>query len=78
MTAPNLGPIQDDTGQPTRPWRQWINNVALASDAVQQSGTTAQRPTVNLWTGRPYFDTTLGKPIWHSGAGWVDSTGGAV
>ena len=43
MTAPNLGPIQDDTGQPTRPWRQWINNVALAADAVQQSGTTAQR-----------------------------------
>lgn len=76
MTAPNLGPIQDDTGQPTRPWRQWINNVALAADAVQQSGTTAQRPTKNLWVGRPYFDTTLGYEVFYDGSTWVGGSGG--
>ena len=28
--------------------------------------------------GQPYFDTTLGKPIWWSGSTWVDATGTAV
>ena len=76
MTAPNLGPIQDDTGQPTRQWRQWINNVALAADAVQQSGATALRPTSNLWVGRPYFDTDLGYEVFYDGATWVGGSGG--
>ena len=38
------------------------------------SGTTLQRPTVAT-TGTPYFDTTLGKPVWRSGAGWVTADG---
>lgn len=36
-------------------------------------GTTAQRPTgltVND-TGFPYFDTTIGSPIWWTGTGWT-------
>lgn len=76
MTAPNLGPIQDTGGQPTRPWRQWIGQVANVADAVQQSGTTADRPTSNLWIGRPYFDTTLGYEVFYDGATWVGGSGG--
>lgn len=52
--------------------------LAEVASAVLDSGTTADRPTRGLWAGRPYFDTTLGKPIWYSGTGWVDATGAAV
>lgn len=42
------------------------------------SGTTAERPSSVFKVGYQYFDTTLKKPIWYSGTGWVDSTGTAV
>lgn len=46
------------------------------------SGTTANRPKTadyNLDVGYQYFDTTLGKPIWHKGYDvWVDATGTIV
>ena len=41
-------------------------------------GTTENRPTTNLFVGLQYFDTTLNKPIWYKGNGWVDSTGTSV
>lgn len=59
-------------------WRQFFQAVYLVCFSVQQSGTTANRPTKFLWTGRPYFDTTLGKPVWYKTAGWVDATGAPV
>ena len=43
-------------------------------------GNTSSRPT-NLTSadvGYPYFDTTLGKPIYWAGASWVDATGATV
>jgi hypothetical protein len=58
----NSAPTSDTDGSP-------INGEA---------GTTAQRPTTNLYVGRPYYDTDLGKPInvhqvsptiWHDGVG---------
>jgi len=40
------------------------------------TGTTAQRPVLALsQSGYSYFDTTLNKPIFWTGAVWVDSTG---
>lgn len=44
------------------------------------SGSTAARPTIGGWIpdGTQYFDTTLGKPIWKRGNGWVDATGASV
>lgn len=59
-------------------WQQFFTETFVGINAIQQSGTTAQRPTKNLWIGRPYFDTTLGyridlrsvKPnVWVNGAG---------
>lgn len=38
------------------------------------SGTTAQRPA-SPPVGLSYFDTTIGKPVWSTGSGWVDATG---
>lgn len=43
-----------------------------------RSGTTTTRPTSTMpgrWIGMPYFDTTLGYPIWWDGTQWVDATG---
>jgi hypothetical protein len=48
---------------------------------IEASGTTANRPTTNLFIGRPYFDTTLGKPIAIKSLGptvWVDGVGTVV
>ncbi len=42
------------------------------------SGATSQRPTVDLYVTQPYFDLTLGKPIWWNGAVWKDAAGTTV
>lgn len=63
-----------------------ISNAALnflgqlfrACLAIYESGATAQRPVTGLWIGRPYFDTTLGKPIWYKSPGWVKADGTAA
>ena len=54
------------------------NAVELAQ--LKEAGTTADRPVSDLWAGRPYFDTTLGQPIWYDKANtqWSDSAGTAV
>ena len=62
-------------------WMQWIGKIRLYAGSLSESGTTAGRPTANLWVGRMYFDTTLGQPIWLktvSPADWVDATGASV
>jgi hypothetical protein len=38
------------------------------------SGPTTARPTATF-IGQPYFDTTLGFPVWWSGSTWVNSVG---
>lgn len=53
----------------TNPWANWLTKAGMILFAVSQSGTTAQRPTKNLWAGRMYFDTSLGahgKPVFAS------------
>lgn len=40
--------------------------------------TTATRPTTNLRIGQSVFDSTLLKPIWYTGATWVDAAGTEV
>lgn len=51
----------------------------IISDEVDSTnGTTANRPTANLKVGYPYYDTTLGKPVWWNGTVWKDATGTTV
>lgn len=59
-------------------WSGWLNLLWAAAMPSTQSGTTANRPVKGLYTGRFYFDTTLGKPIWYKTSGWVDATGASV
>lgn len=75
INSPPLRDLVDGDAGPTRPWSAWFSQVYTLLFATGQSGTTANRPTEGLWVGRPYFDTTLGLPIWYSGSDWVDATG---
>jgi polygalacturonase len=69
----------------TSPGRSvWIRDAGGSSGwkGIQGiwAGNTASRPA-SLAVARGgfmYFDTTLSKPIWWTGATWVDATGGSV
>jgi len=54
-------------------------NTGWTASNVLASGTTANRPT-SVPVGTPYFDMTLGKPIWLKTAPstWADATGTTV
>jgi hypothetical protein len=74
--------MTDESGLLTSPWAQWVSQAYMVTFASQHSGTTAQRPTKQLYPGRVYFDTSLGangKPIWVNKAatGWVLADGTA-
>ena len=69
-------------GPPTDPPDvSWFAQAFMILFAVQQSGTTANRPTSRLWIGRTYFDTTLNLPIFVktiSPIVWIDAAGNTV
>lgn len=76
-------------GQPTPPlnlsnptWAGWFTLAQQILQATSSSGTTASRPTANLYVGQFWFDTTLGYPVWCKTTGaspvWVNATGAAV
>ena len=44
-------------------WVRWIQQLHTFISAANDAGTTANRPTKNLWVGRPYFDTDLGYQV---------------
>ena len=71
MTVPPP-PIRDAWG--SFGWQAWFQSVYQALRAPL-SGTTANRPTAGLYVGVVYFDTTLSRPVWYTGTGWVDATG---
>lgn len=48
-----------------------------AAGLVTNSGVTGSRPGSPV-AGQMYFDTTLGIPIWYSGAAWVNAAGAGV
>ena len=62
----------------TQAFMSWLNSASLILVAAVNSGSTAARPTSNLWVGQPYFDVSLGIPIWYSGSHWVNSSGATV
>lgn len=77
---PNQSPVQVNDVVQLR-WQEYFTGVFNAIRALQQSGTTAQRPVRGLWIGRPYFDTDLGYPVYLLSANppvWVDSNGTVV
>lgn len=75
---PQQGGVQSDDGQIVLGWANFFSAVFLLLTAMTQSGTTAKRPTSFLWTGRMYWDSTLGLPIFYKGPGWVKADGTAA
>jgi hypothetical protein len=75
MTTPLLIREQYDT-EPAfkRAVRDALNSLIRRTLTV---GTTAQRPAAPV-VGQQYYDTTLAKPIWWSGAAWKDGSSAAV
>lgn len=63
----------------TAAWGGWFSTAQNILTASSSSGVTAARPTTNQYIGMPFFDTTLGKPVWLKTPGaspvWVDATG---
>jgi hypothetical protein len=53
------------------PLSLFLQNVSTVCSDGTQSGTTAQRPTTNLYIGRTFFDTTLDKSIRWNGTSWA-------
>jgi hypothetical protein len=73
----------DENGRLANALGNWFMQVFRICFDAQNSGTTANRPTTNLYPGKFYFDTSLGangKPIWQNktATGWVDATGAGV
>lgn len=65
--------------------KAWLEQIARIVGAMVSSGTTAQRPTTFLYSGRPYFDESLGATAKgmeikrnKDNTGWVDGTGASV
>ena len=78
------GALVDRNGTALPGYKAFLSALSAIIQALTLSGTTAQRPTALLWIGRPYWDSTLTKPIWvkavnASGvATWADATGATV
>lgn len=51
------------------------NTIDICPIPVPSFGATGDRPTYDTASSIPYFDTTLGKPVWFNGKKWVDATG---
>lgn len=56
-------------------WGYFFTLLSDTTNTIRSSGVTADRPTKGLWIGYPFFDTTLGTPIWYDGTNWIDSAG---
>jgi hypothetical protein len=69
---------QDGNIRISQPWGTFFSSATTLLTALTQSGTTANRPTKFLWTGRTYFDISLNKPVWYTVGGWRDATGAIV
>lgn len=72
--------IVDADGRITPRWNSYLSWLEGTVIAARTSGTTAQRPTKNLYIGQFYYDTTLNYPVyvrtispvvWRNGAGAV-------
>ena len=58
------------------------HNITSSSDTISvrtkgnaNYGSSSKRPTLNLYVGQCYYDTSLFKPIYWSGTDWLDSNG---
>lgn len=68
-----LQPLPPDAPIWARQWYAALSDLMTTAQRVA-SGATGDRPA-GAATGRMFFDSTLGQPVWWDGAQWVDATG---
>lgn len=78
ISGPGSQLTSDPNVSASKPWLVWSSRVSQLLTWMQESGTTANRPTAGLYVGRRYFDTTLGYPVWYNGSAWVNASGTGV
>jgi len=91
MAGPNVqapspfSKMMDAGGNVAFEWQSMFSMLQAIAYNGTRSGTTANRPTSSVavrWVGMPYYDTTLGIPIWLESVSpadvWVDATGTPV
>jgi hypothetical protein len=74
MTTPLIKENERDDKEWKRRARDSVNAIAKR---LTGTDTTAKRPVPPV-IGQMYYDTTLSKPIWWSGAAWKDAAGTTV
>ena len=84
----SLGPVPGNAditvkgGHTTPAWLAWLSALYGFVKALGQNGATATRPTIGLYVGQAFFDTTLGFPVWVKTSGppgvWVRYDGTVV
>lgn len=75
INSPPNNAVDESGTRVAQGWAEFFSNVFMLLAALTGSGTTVNRPTKFLFLGRPYFDSTLGFPVWWNGTIWVDATG---
>ena len=74
-------PLVSENGQITLDWAAYFHSLNDTLFALSRSGPTGSRPdtgTPGRYIGEPYFDNTIGKPVFlktASSSAWVDATG---
>lgn len=81
--APIDGALVDEERMMLISWRQWAELVTKSANSVRANGPTSNRPTIGVWVGQDYFDTTLGKKVTarqvtSDSVKWVDGSGSVV
>jgi hypothetical protein len=75
---PSQVAMVDKDGVNNPSWVEYFSAIYFSVIYTQQSGTTAKRPTKNLFVNRQYFDTTINRPIWYTGTNWIRADGVVV
>ena len=75
MSFPALPEATASQAEWNRRAKDVVNGIARA---LQAAGATSERPARNLYVGQSWFDTTLGRPIWWNGSGWIKADGSAA
>lgn len=83
--APNIpiAPVdysQQYQDQLTNALRLYFSQVDNFTGFLAQpiSGTTAERPAIQLHVGQTFFDTSINRPIWWNGTNWINASGTIV
>ena len=73
-------PASDGTVQVSPQYIGQLLALGFIESGVAATDSTSGRPTINLVPGMPWFDLTLGIPIWRNSANsaWVNATGTPV